>query len=299
MKYEHLRGLIAAPFTAFRKDGSINLEAVPAQVESLLRQGVGGAYIMGTTGEGISCSVSERKELMEAWKDASAGRLKLIAHIGALSMTDVVELGSFAQKIGLFGTSVVPPCFYRPLTAGQLAEFCSIAASSAPDLPFYYYNSSATAPNPSPVEFLELAHDAIPNLAGIKFNSHNLYEYQLCRRMFGGKYDIVYGVDEFFAGALALGAKSFIGSTYNYSATLYHSVWDAFDRGDWDTVEHFMDKVCRSVALLVKYGGLAAGKVMMQVQGVDCGDPRPPLRALKPEDKDAVLEGITSILAED
>ena len=53
------------------------------------------------------------------------------------------------------------------------------------------------------------------------------------------------------------------------------------------------------MALLVKYGGLAAGKVMMQVQGVDCGDPRPPLTALKQNDKDAVLNGLRSLLAED
>lgn len=299
MKYEHLKGLIAAPFTAFRGDGSVNIDAVPLQVESLLRQGVIGAYILGTTGEGVSCSVSERKELMAAWKEAGGDRLKLIAHIGALSLSDVLELGAFAQEIGLYGTSVVPPCFFRPLSARQLVEFCSIAASSAPNLPFYYYNSSATAPNPSPVEFLELANETIPNLAGIKFNSHNLYEYQLCRRMFGGKFDIVYGVDEFFAGALALGAQGFIGSTYNYSAKLYHKVWEAFDRADWNAVEHWMDKVCRSVSLLVKYGGLAAGKTMMKVQNVDCGDPRPPLLALRQDEKDAIIKSISSILEED
>lgn len=280
---EKIQGLVAAPFTAFKADGEVNYDAIPKQVESLVRQGVGGAYVSGTTGEGVSCSVSERIQIMEAWQQASAGRLKLIIHIGALSLADIRELGHQAQKIGVHAASIVPPTYFKPSTVAQLTEFCREAAAAAPDLPFYYYHTMLTAPNLPMVEFLQAADDVIPNLAGIKFNSHNLYEFQNCRRLFNGKYDIVFGVDEFFAGALALGAEGFIGSTYNYGARLYFRIWDAFRKADWTAVRAGMDKVCAGVDLLVRNGGLPAGKAMMGLQGIDCGDPRPPLPRLSPE----------------
>ena len=87
-------------------------------------------------------------------------------------------------------------------------------------------------------------------------------------------------VDEFFAGALALGAGGFIGSTYNYGAELYFRIWDEFKKGDWAAVRSDMDKVCAGVDLLVQHGGLAAGKALMGIQGIECGDPRPPLMPL-------------------
>ena len=281
--YEKIRGLIAAPFTPFKPDGEVNYEAIPLQVETLIEQGVSGAYVSGTTGEGVSCSVAERIRIMDAWHAASRGRLKLIVHTGALSVADIRELGNHAQKIGVFGTSIVPPTYFKPGSIAQLVEFCRIAAGAAPDLPFYYYHTMLTAPNLPMVDFLKAADGVIPNLAGIKFNSHNLYEFQNCRRLFGGKYDIVYGVDEFFAGALALGAEGFIGSTYNYGAKLYFRIWDEFKKGNWAAVRADMEKVCDGVDLLVRYGGLAAGKAMMGIRGIDCGDPRPPLAPLSRE----------------
>ena len=290
---EKLRGLIAAPFTPFKANGEVDYEIIPRQAESLLEQGVSGAYVSGTTGEGVSCSVAERIGVMEAWHAASRGRLKLIVHTGALSVADIRELGAHAQKLGVFATSIVPPTYFKPGSIAQLVEFCRIAASAAPELPCYYYHTMLTAPNPPMVDFLTAADGVIPNLAGIKFNCHNLYEYQNCRRLFDGKYDIVFGVDEFFAGALALGAEGFIGSTYNYGAKLYFRIWDDFRKNDRAAVRSGMDRVCNGVDLLVRHGGLAAGKAMMGIRGIECGNPRPPLAPL-PRD---VIEKVRSAAA--
>ena len=281
--YEKIRGLVAAPFTPFTADGKVNYDLIPHQARSLIDQGVTGAYVSGTTGEGVSCSVAERKKIMELWHTASAGKLKLIIHTGALSVADIQELGAYAQELGVFATSIVPPTYFKPASIPQLVEFCRIAAGAAPELPFYYYHTMLTAPNLPMVDFLKAADGVIPNLAGIKFNCHNMYEFQNCRRLFDGKYDIVFGVDEFFAGALALGAEGFIGSTYNYGAKLYFKIWEDFKKGDWESCRIHMDKVCAGVDILVNNGGLAAGKALMGIQGLDCGDPRPPLMPLAPE----------------
>jgi len=295
-EFRMLEGLIAAPHTPFDKDGDVNLKEIGKQAALLVKHGVRGTYVSGTTGEGISCSVAERKAVMEEWVRQAQGRLFLIVHVGALSIRDAQELATHAQKIGADATSVVPPNFFKPGSVDSLVEYIAAVASRSPELPFYYYHttmSGVTLPMP---KFLEAADGRIPNLAGIKFNSPDLYEYQNCLRVCGGKYDIVWGVDEFLAGAIVLGARAAIGSTYNYAAPLYLQIWKDVETGDLDSAREGMAKVCRIVDLLVRYGGVAAGKAMMAIHGIDVGDIRLPLRALTAAEKKDIVASLKEIL---
>ncbi len=295
MNIRKLEGLIAAPHTPFNADGSVNLARIPGQIELLASQHVTGAYICGTTGEGISCSVAERKAVMDAWAAHAKGRLFLIAHVGALSIADSRELAAHAQEIGLDATSIVPPNFFKPASIDALIDYINAVVAHAPRLPFYYYHTSMSGVAFDMEHFLIKADGRIPNLAGIKFNYPDLYMYQRCIRACAGKFDITWGIDEWFAGAIACGAKSAIGSTYNYAAPLYHRIWDAVKKADFRTVAEGMDKVCRIVDILVQHGGVAGGKALMAAHGLDMGPPRLPLTPLTPEQKAGCLKQLEAI----
>lgn len=295
-KFGKLHGLIAAPHTPFDRKGDVNLKVIRKQADLLVEHGVVGAYVSGTTGEGVSCTVAERKAVMEEWIARSRGRLYLIIHVGALSIRDACELAAHAQSAGADATSVVPANFFKPGSISSLVDYVGAIASRAPKLPFYYYHTTMSGVSLPMPGFLEAADGRIPNLAGIKFNTPDLYEYQNCLRARGGKYDIVWGVDESLAGAIVLGAKAAIGSTYNYAAPLYHKIWKDVEAGDLASAQTGMAKVCRIVDLLVRYGGVAAGKAMMAVHGIDAGDPRPPLKALTAAEKKTIVIGLKDIL---
>ena len=143
--------------------------------------------------------------------------------------------------------------------------------------------------------FLKAADGKIKNLAGIKFNYADLYMFQRCLRYGGGKFDITWGIDEWFAGAVALGAQSAIGSTYNYSAGIYYKIWEAVKKGNLKAVEAGMKKVCDIVDILVQYGGVAGGKVMCKMWGIDLGDVRLPNKSLTPADKADIVKRIKKI----
>ena len=296
MRILKLKGLIAAAFTPFAENGEVNYGMIPKMADSLSADGITGVYVCGSTGEGISCSVEERIRLMEAWSKAAKGRLTLIAHTGALSLKDISVLNRKAVELEYDAFSVIPPTFFKPGNVQELMDYCRAAAESAPELPFYYYHTMKSGVEISMRDFLEYADGRIPNLAGVKFNHHNLHDFQNVRHACGGKYDVVFGVDEFFAGALALGTKAFIGSTYNYSACLYHRIWKAFEAGDWKTVEEDMRRVCLGVDLLIRNGGISAGKAMMLLKGIDCGKARLPLKQLSPEERKAISEAMKRLL---
>jgi N-acetylneuraminate lyase len=292
-----LDGLIAAPYTPFDRNGNVKLPIIGRQVGHLVKSGVCGAYVSGTTGEGVSCTVDERKAVMEEWIRLGKGRLFVIVHVGALSIRDTQELAAHAQSAGADAISIAPPNYFKPGSVDALVAHISAVVSAAPRLPFYYYHTTMSGVDLPMSAFLEAADGVLPTLAGIKFNSPDLYEYQRCRRACGGRYDMIYGVDEFFAGAIALGAKAFIGSTYNFAAALYAPIRLAVESGRLADAQAGMAKVCGIVDLLMQYGGIAAGKAMMAVHGIDVGDPRLPLRALTAAQKADVVSRTRAILA--
>ncbi|MDL4916153.1 MAG: dihydrodipicolinate synthase family protein [Enterobacterales bacterium endosymbiont of Blomia tropicalis] len=293
-----LTGLIAAPHTPFDAQGEVNFQAIDQIAEHLVDDGVQGVYVCGTTGEGIHCSVEERKKIAERWVKAAQGKLSITVHTGALSIKDAVELSRHAETLDIFATSVIGPCFFKPANIDDLIAYCQVIAAAAPSKGFYYYHSGMSGVNLDMEQFLLSADAAIPNLSGIKFNSADLYEFQRCMRVYGGKFDIPFGVDEHLPGALAVGALGAVGSTYNYAAPLFHKIIKDFNAGDLAAVQQGMDRVIALIRVLVEFGGVAAGKAAMQLHGIDAGNPRFPLRPLTVEQKQVVVNRMRAALSE-
>lgn len=285
-----LAGLIAAPHTPFDGNNEVNYNEIDKIAQHLIRDGVTGAYICGTTGEGIHCSVEERKAIAERWVTAAKGQLSLIVHTGALSIADTLELTRHAETLDILATSAIGPCFFKPANVDSLVEYCATVAAAAPSKGFYYYHSGMSGVNVDMEQFLLAADKKIPNLSGLKFNSPDLYEYQRCLRVCDGKYDIPFGVDEFLPAALALGATSAVGSTYNYAAPHFQQIIQDFHNGDLKKVNHGMDNVIDLIRVLVEFGGVAAGKAAMALHDIDAGDPRLPIMPLSEEQKETVIE---------
>ncbi|ELV8588823.1 TPA: N-acetylneuraminate lyase [Vibrio vulnificus] len=284
-----LKGLIAAPHTPFDNNNQVNYAVIDQIAALLIEQGVTGAYVCGTTGEGIHCSVEERKAIAERWVKAADGKLDIILHTGALSIVDTLELTRHAETLDILATSAIGPCFFKPSSVADLVNYCAQIAEAAPSKGFYYYHSGMSGVNLDLEQFLIQGEQRIPNLSGAKFNNVDLYEYQRALRVANGKFDIPFGVDEFLPAGLAVGAIGAVGSTYNYAAPLYLKIIEAFNQGKHSEVQALMDKVIALIRVLVEYGGVAAGKAAMQLHGIDAGDPRLPIRALTAQQKADVV----------
>lgn len=281
MKTTPLTGLIAAPFTPFRPDGSLDTGPIGRQAAKLISDGVAGAFVCGTTGEGPSMTTAERMELAEAWVAAACDKLRIIVHVGHASFADSRALAAHAQRIGAAGVGCLAPYFFKPKSIGDLVDFCARVAAAAPDLPFYYYHiPSITGVNLPMTEFLAAAPAKIPNLAGIKYTHEDMLDFSTCLRFDGGRYDILFGRDEMLLAGLVLGAQGAIGSTYNYMAPIYHRIIEAVGQGDIATARESQARAADIIAVMLRHGGLPAGKAMMAFAGIECGPVRPPLRDL-------------------
>lgn len=284
-----LAGLIAAPFTAFLPDGSLNLALIERQARHLAANGVNGAFICGTTGEGLSLTTEERMRVAERWVEAAPKGLAVIVHVGHNSLGESERLAAHAQQIGAAAIASVGPTFFRPATVEQLVDFCAPVAAAAPALPFYYYHLPAmTGVNLPMTEFLRVGSERLPNLAGIKFTDENLMSYAQCLAFADGRFNLLFGRDEILLAALALGATGAVGSTYNYMAPVYHQLIAAFEAGDLAAARRWQGLAMRIIAVMIRHGGLPANKAIMRFIGLDCGPVRPPLKNLTPPEIEAL-----------
>ncbi|MFN0075027.1 MAG: dihydrodipicolinate synthase family protein [Prosthecobacter sp.] len=285
MTTQRITGLVAATHTPFHADGSLNLAVVEKQAAHLQATGVSHAFIGGTTGESSSLTLEERRALAVRWFEVTRGSaLTVIVHVGSNCLADARVLAAQAQELGAVAVSALAPSYFKPGNVATLVDSMAQIASAAPELPFYYYEiPTMTGLTLSPSEFLGQAADRIPNLAGIKFTSSNLMEYQLCRASHDGAFDIPFGFDEMMLGALALGATGAVGSSFNFAAPIYNRLIAAFQRGDLIAAREEQMRSVRTIQKLVARGYMGAAKAVMKMLGVDVGPARLPCGSLDAE----------------
>ena len=286
MNAEHLKGLIAAPFTPMNGDGSLNLGLIADYYRLLKSNGNTGAFICGSTGEGVSLTLAEKKEIAEAWAEAAKDddEFKVITLVGGTCIADAIELARHARDIGLYAVSFTAPFYFKPASVDMLAKSCKKIAEAVPDMPFYYYHIPVlTGVNFPMVELLEAVDGQIPNFVGIKYTHEDFMDYLSCLNYKNGRYDMLWGRDENMLSALILGAEGAVGSTYNYAAPLYLELMDAFNDGEMERARALQQQSIDMISLLGKYGGIATGKAYMKLIGLDCGEFRLPVKNMQAE----------------
>jgi N-acetylneuraminate lyase len=277
--------LIAAVLTPMRDNGEINIPAVDDYAEFLIRRGVTGAFVCGTTGEGLLMDNAERKAEAEAWMKFS-DRLKILIHVGSTSYKLSRDLAAHAEAIGAHGISAMGPCFLQPSRAQELVAFNRVIARAAPNTPYYYYHIPGTSGvKVGMVDFLKLAQTEIPTLKGLKYTSYDSWEEQEVIAFDEGRYDILHGHDECLLTGLILGAKGGIGTSYNLTSLLYSELIDAFESGDLEEAKRLQLEANKFIHVMCNTPSVIAGiKAMLKIYGVDCGPCRLPLRNLTVEE---------------
>jgi N-acetylneuraminate lyase len=279
-----VEGLIAATFSTFKKDGSVDVELIPVLVEKLISEGIKGIFICGTNGEGPNLTLEERMLIAEQYAKAINKRILLLVHVGHSSIAESKKLAAHAQQIGADAISSVSAFYFKPGSAEVMVNCMAEIASAAPNLPFYYYHiPTLTGVAIDLLEFLKLGEQKIPTLAGIKYTASTLHEYQACLNYKNGKFDILYGYDELLLPALSVGAKGAIGSTYTFAAPMYLQIVEHFNQGRIAEAQAMQYSAIKMIQCLGKYSPIPTQKAIIKIMGIDLGPCRLPLNTLSSE----------------
>eukprot|EP00941_MAST-03F_sp_MAST-3F-sp1_P004882 g4882.t1 len=290
-----INGLVAATFTPFSADLSLNITKIEEDASFLHSTGVNNVFVCGTTGESLSLQLEERKRITEEWvRVAQYYDLKVIVHVGANAVGDAIELAAHAAKVGAHAIAAMPPTFFKPATVDALALTISTIFNAAPKLPAYYYHIPSMTGSKflmldliQSMEKLSLAK----NFVGIKYTG--LYEpgafgdLQKCMRYGNGKYEVLSGRDEMTVEALSIGVLGFVGSQYNFAAEIYNEIHNLFHQKSVSVHNQvsMVDLQFAALDLLSIWQSAPSGtngcKYLKLLSGVNVGDSRLPFIPLQ------------------
>jgi dihydrodipicolinate synthase/N-acetylneuraminate lyase len=213
-----LKGVLAAALTPLRDGGAhVDLAAIGPYVDFLAAGGVDGVFALGSTGEGVLLEADERRAVVESFREATAGRLDLAVHAGAMSTQQTVALAAHASEAGADAVAVIAPPYY-PFTPDGLLEHFAAAAHACAPLPFYAYEFEARSGYAIPVEVIERLRERAPNLAGMKTSDKPL---SAVRPYLLDGLDVFVGFEPMIPEALAAGA---VGSVSGLAAVFPEAV---------------------------------------------------------------------------
>ena len=163
---KNLLGTGVALITPFNLDLSIDIDALKRVVNFCIEGNIDYLVVLGTTGESVTLSSSEKKLVIDVVVEENAGRLPLVVGIGGNNTQLIAEellqtdLKAFAAVLS------VSPCYNKPTQEGIYRHYKTL--SQASEKPIILYNvPGRTGSNIEPDTVLRLANDC-SNIVGIK-----------------------------------------------------------------------------------------------------------------------------------
>ena len=194
--------------TPYNQDGSVDHEALKKIVNFNVENGTNYIVISGTTGESVTITKQEKKEIIKTIKEANSNRLPLVLGIGGNNTAAVIEEINATDLSDFAGILSVSPYYSKPTQEGIYQHFKAIA--EACPVPIILYNvPGRTAKNMDPATVLRLAND-FENIVAVKEAGNNLQQYYELLRDKPEDFSIISGDDDLALGVVLAGGAGVI-----------------------------------------------------------------------------------------
>lgn len=201
-------GTGVALITPFTADWSIDFDALERLVEYNIENGTDYLVISGTTGESVTVTPEEKKELVSFIAKINNGRLPLVLGIGGNNTKKVVEEIQTTDFTAIDGILSVSPYYSKPTQEGIYQHFKAIAEVSP--LPIILYNvPGRTSSNMLPTTTFRLAKD-FDNIVAVKEAGNNVHQYLELLRTKPKGFLVLSGDDDLALGVALAGGSGVI-----------------------------------------------------------------------------------------
>ena len=205
-------GCGTALVTPFRRDLSVDEEALRRLVRRQLHGGINFLVPCGTTGESPTLSHAEQRRVVEITLEEARGKTPVLAGAGGNDTAHVIALAREFKELGADGILSVSPYYNKPTQEGLYQHFKAIA--EAVSLPIVLYNiPGRTGVNIEPHTVRRLAE--IDNIVGVKEASGNISQMAALLDMVPDKFLVLSGDDGITLPLLALGGRGLISVVSN------------------------------------------------------------------------------------
>ena len=217
--------------TPLRGRDELDCAGLERLIEHIMGAGVGGLFILGTTGEGPSLSYRLRRDVIERTCRQVRGRVPVLVGITDTAFVESVQLARHALTAGANALVLAPP-YYLPGGQPELREYLEHLLPELP-LPLVLYNT----PSLTKVHFsLELVRRLMdePGVIGLKDSSRNMIYFHQLLGLVKQRPDwcLLVGPEELLAEVVLAGGHGGIPGGANLFPQLYVRLCEVATGGD-------------------------------------------------------------------
>jgi 4-hydroxy-tetrahydrodipicolinate synthase len=215
-----MQGVLAPVLTPFDRDLIPDAPRFARFCRSLLEEGCSALAPFGTTSEANSLSLDERERLLDALLEAGIPPSRLVPGTGCTAVTDTARLTRKAARAGCAGVLMLPPFYYKNVSAeGLYRSFAqAIDRAAEPRVRVYLYHIPQVSQVPIPLGVIERLLEAYPGVVvGIKDSSGDFANTRAMLRAFPG-FEVFVGSEKFLLANLREGGAGCITATANVNA---------------------------------------------------------------------------------
>ncbi len=283
------RGTYTVLVTPFTADGSgVDTDALKRLVNWQIDEGIHGLIPLGSTGEFLSVSREERRQVVEICVTEAKGRVPILIGTGMEATFDAVELSREAEAMGADGVMIIPP-FYSAPTEDELFEHYR-RIGEAISIPIMVYNNPATAN----VDLLPSILSRLSEIDAVTMVKESTLEVTRVRdilELCGDRLTV-------FAGILGyesfwLGAEGWVAVCSNIlprqSARLFELV---ADHGDREAALALYREILPIVRWVGGHRYVSASKAALAMMDMPVGEPRAPRLPLPASQRAALAKNL-------
>lgn len=207
-----LRGCGTALVTPFKRDGSLDLDALRRLVKFQLREGIHFLVPCGTTGETPTLEHDEYLAVIRTVVEEVQGRVPVVPGVTGNSTAKVVRMAREVAALGVNAILSATPYYNKPTQEGIYQHFKAIAEAAG--IPVVLYNvPGRTSSNIEPATLARLAK--IPNISAVKEASGSITQQMDVLAQAPPGFRVLSGDDAFTFPLMALGGKGIISVASN------------------------------------------------------------------------------------
>lgn len=221
-------GIIVPVVTPMKDPYTVDLDAVQGHFDYMIKGGVNGIFILGTTGEGPMISSTEQRKFIPESVRAAAGRVPLLVGISSASGADTIELGKFAIKAGADGIVATVPCYLPPADENEIYRFYKTLTDYFPGQVFIYNMPEMSKIRLKPELVVELLK--LEGVAGYKDSSGVIEDLRYVVERTGKPCFV--GPEHLTCEAMSFGAAGGVNGGANLYPALFAKLVRAIDEKD-------------------------------------------------------------------
>ncbi|TWU62545.1 putative 2-keto-3-deoxy-galactonate aldolase YagE [Crateriforma conspicua] len=282
-----MKGIVPPLITPLSARDTLDVEGLHRLLDHVIRGGVSGVFILGTTGEAPSLSYRLRREMIDQTTRIVAGRVPVLVGVTDTAFVESVELSQHAADCGADAAVLTTP-YYFPAGQTELTVYIQNIAPLIP-LPLMLYNMPGLTKVWFDIETLRTL-SAIDSIVGVKDSSGDLkYFSELCKlKTERPDWSVLLGPEALLAEAHALGGDGGVSGGANVAPQLFVDCYQRLVDGDETAVRAARERIDAFQAIydVGKYASrhIKATKSALSILGI-CSDlPADPFhRFLQPQ----------------